>query len=184
MESIPIDWVPFAAICLATAANLASNFLLLRFWRTMSVLQTIRIAAIVGLVVFFVVTLRVSILHPSGPDGDWWIRLGCAGVAYLILAYNVFGTVYVPVASVRLRLLGELVDKGPLSEATLLRNYGSAEILRLRLERLTASGQIVRKGDRYVTGKPRLLYAAKIFWLLKRLLLSGVVDHRSHLTKD
>lgn len=178
------EWIPLIAVAAGCAVNAGTNFSLLRYQQSMGSLATIRIGAVAGLFAFTAIALVFRPASSSPPSLDWTVRLACAALSYLSMAYLFFGYVVLPEISVRLRILQELADHGGLTRQEILTKYGSAEILRLRLDRLTKSGQLVRRGDRYITGRPRLLYVAKSFWLLKRLLLHGVVDHNTHLPRE
>jgi hypothetical protein len=49
--------------------------------------------------------------------------------------------------------------------------YSDEELLKVRLQRLIESGDLIRRDDRYLTGRKRLPLAASILWAAKRFLL-------------
>ncbi len=95
------------------------------------------------------------------------------GLAYLALGFVYFNLVNMNLTSLRIRLLRELLERQPtgVGRDELMEKYGPEEILMLRLERLTRSGHLVRRGGRYYTGKRGIVLIAMVFDFLKRLIL-------------
>lgn len=90
-------------------------------------------------------------------------------LAYVCLAYCYFGGFYNCGESARrIRLLRELLDAGQdgLSRAEVLERYNAEMIVRARLERLLAGGQLVLREGRYFIGRKDTLWAS---WMLTRL---------------
>jgi hypothetical protein len=164
------DWLSLLLPCIAFAVNVMANFLLISVCRKFSIVKSLFLSTVAGLSAFLLVAWWGRGAWGALSAFDLTARLCAAGLTYLSASYVFFHFVHIPVASVRIRILQELADAGPLSHDEILRKYGSTEILRLRLERLTKSGQILRRGEFYVTGNRRLLYVARIFRLAKRLL--------------
>jgi hypothetical protein len=49
--------------------------------------------------------------------------------------------------------------------------YSDEELVKVRIQRLIESGDLVREEGRYVIGRRRLLHAANFLWAAKRFLL-------------
>lgn len=93
-------------------------------------------------------------------------------LAYLALWYCYFNFVNLGVSARRPRLLIELLESpGGLTYAQVLERYSAEYMVGARLERLTGSGQVVVRDDRYFVGKPVMLTAARVILLLRRLIL-------------
>jgi hypothetical protein len=91
---------------------------------------------------------------------------------YFSLSYCFFHFIHISEASVRIRILRELQEsKEGLSRAEILKHYNAETILSARLERLVSSGQIRLREGRYFSDRPKMLYIAKTFRLLKWLVL-------------
>lgn len=94
------------------------------------------------------------------------------GLTYLALGFVYFNLVNMNLGSLRVRLLRELLERRPTGvEAQELLRRGAEEVLRLRLERLTRSGHLVCRGDRYYTGRRGILLIAMVFDFLIWLIL-------------
>lgn len=175
------DWFPLFCVGCGLAANLVVNFAILRLRTDASIFVAIRAGALVGLLIVVVALLLFDEKPSSAQNLDWYARNLCAVGIYSVFSYMFFGYVFLPDASVRLRILGELADNGVLRKREILAKYGAHSIIKYRLYRLLRSGQIVEKRDRFFTGRPRLLHVAKMFCSFKRLFLKGVVDPETHL---
>jgi hypothetical protein len=94
-------------------------------------------------------------------------------LTYLALGFGYFNFVNLNVTSLRVRLLRELLERHPdgLVRDDIIRRYGAQAVLRLRLERLVRSGQVVVRGDRLFIGRKGVLLIARIFTLLRRLVI-------------
>jgi hypothetical protein len=167
------DWmflfVPLAALGL----NVAANFLLLSWQPNRSIFKSVLLSTLIGVVGFVVLAWLAHDGRTGPPTREWVARMGCGFLTYACWSYVFFHFVHIPVASVRIRILQDLSDHDGLTQEAILHGYNAAEILRTRLERLTRNGQIVRRGDVYVTGRPRLLHVARLFSFVKRLVTGG-----------
>lgn len=93
-------------------------------------------------------------------------------ITYAALGYGYFHFVNLGETARRIRLLRELYDsEAGLSMSELLARYSSREVLNRRMDRLTGTGQIVRRNSRLYIGKQTVLYMAKIIVLMKLLFL-------------
>jgi len=93
--------------------------------------------------------------------------------AYWGFAFGYFAVVNLNIASLRIRILKELLasPKHSIDLRGLFSRYGAAEVLHLRLIRLTEGKQLVLVDGRYHTGKPVFLAIARVMDLLKWLIL-------------
>ena len=91
---------------------------------------------------------------------------------YAALSYCYFGVANLGQTSIRIRMYSEVaaapsgVDAGEMN-----RQYDDGELMRLRLERLRASGDLVERDGCYVAGRSRLILIAGIIFWLKRFFL-------------
>jgi hypothetical protein len=157
---------------IAFLANVLCNFVLISRRPAMGIVRGLLASTAAGAIVF----LGLTMCWQWGPtrslsQPDTLARICVGLLTFGSASYIFFHFVHIPIASVRIRILTELAAQGPLTEADILRTYNSADILRLRLERLERSGEIRRNPEAIVMGKPRLLYVARLFACAKRLLL-------------
>lgn len=111
------------------------------------------------------------------PPSDVWAMLVVDAALYTAASYCWFHYVNIGEASVRIRVLREIADAGrPLSRQEILDRYSAATIIDSRLERLVTSGQLVESGGRYRLGKPRMILVAKVFDVLKFIVLGKWPD--------
>ncbi len=97
------------------------------------------------------------------------------GLLYLFLIYLLAGYVYFHFFNMsetarRVRLLIESSKTGSLNKADLKKLYPHQDIVSVRIERLTALGELRRSGERYFLGNRVLLLPAKLIFTLRRLL--------------
>ena len=82
-------------------------------------------------------------------------------------------------SSIRIRILNELAaNGGSMPEADLLARYDDRTMFDLRLRRMLISGIIVERGGVYHLASWPLGMLARIFWLLKRLILRADSEFR------
>ena len=94
------------------------------------------------------------------------------GFASLAFAFGYFNFVNLTVASLRIRILEELLDSGGwLSRDAILDRYGTSSVADLRLERLVGGGHLVERNGRLHTGRLQFLLVARIFDALRWLIL-------------
>ena len=104
-----------------------------------------------------------------------WDALGRWAADLIVLAgisYAYADTVSFGQSSIRTRILDE-IDRagGEISAGSLLERYGGADVFALRIDRLTAQGQLEVKAERARSGpnRNRQLLAGKAFLWLRRL---------------
>lgn len=167
------EWLFLLVPLVATGMNVAANFLLLRLDPRRSIFKSVLLSTLVGLAGFAAMAWLARDGRAGIGDREWLARMGCGLLTYGCWSYVFFHFVHIPVASVRIRILQELSDHDGLTREAILQRYNGAAILRTRLDRLTRNGQIVRRGDAYVTGRPRLLHVARLFSFVKSLVTGG-----------
>jgi hypothetical protein len=121
-----------------------------------------------------VVTVAITLAacsRDATPSIDMLALVGLNIVASLAFAFGYFNFVNLTVASLRIRILEELVDSGGrLSRAALLERYGTSSVADLRLSRLVGGGHLVERNGRLHTGRLQFLLVARIFdglrWLI------------------
>ncbi len=129
------------------------------------------LGAVCGLLAAASVSLFVIIRDAVGMR-DALPLLALNGVAYLGLAFCYFNFVNLTVASLRIRLLEELLDSPtPLAKASLLKRYDTSSVIDLRIDRLIRGGHLVESNGRLRSGKLRFLLVARIFDLLRWIIL-------------
>lgn len=88
------------------------------------------------------------------------------------LGYCYFHFVNLGQTARRVRILRELCDaEDGLTMGELLARYAARDMVRLRLERLVNSGQVVLRDGKYFVGRRTVLLMAKSIAALKRLVL-------------
>jgi hypothetical protein len=99
---------------------------------------------------------------------------------YLALAFGYFNFVNLTIASLRIRLLGELeAAGGTLERAALLQTYNTRQVIALRIERLVRGGHLREQGGRYVIGKRRFLAVAQVYNFLRTLVIGPWPDEHA-----
>lgn len=138
------------------------------------------LALAAGFVAGFVVTTATSavvIMQSGFPRLDGGAFLVLNAVTYLSLAWGYFNFVNVTIASVRVRLLGDLLAAGrPLPRATLLAAYNSRKVIDIRIDRLVRGGHLVEQDGRYFLGKKRFLMVARVYNFLRWAIIGPWPD--------
>jgi hypothetical protein len=132
-------------------------------------------ALAVGSICGLVVAVALSCLGVQGTGAgasDVVAVLAMNVVAYLALAFGYFNFVNLTVASLRIRMLEELFEAGgTLPTSALLGRYDSVAVAALRTERLVRGGHVVERNGRYFRGRLQFLAVARIFDMLRWLIL-------------
>lgn len=93
---------------------------------------------------------------------------------YGALGWGYFHFVNLCIASLRIRVLEEIVEAGgALPAATLQSLYNTEGVVGLRISRLTAGGHLVVRNERFYSGRARFLLAARLFDLLRSFILGA-----------
>lgn len=98
-----------------------------------------------------------------------------SGVVYVVIVHNVLGLLYFDVfniseTSLHMHILLEIAWAGKLSQATLKERYSAENMIRTRLERMTALGQIELKNEHYYLVDRSVLRLAKLFTIWRTIL--------------
>ncbi len=101
-------------------------------------------------------------------------------LTYLALAFGYFNFVNLTIASLRIRLLEEILDAGGgLSAERLGAAYNASSVVGLRLDRLVRGGHLVERDGRLVIGRRRFMVVARIFDFLHWFII-GCGHSRKH----
>ncbi len=93
---------------------------------------------------------------------------------YFCIAFCFINLLNIGEASLRVKILYNmsLIPEGmPSSE--ILKTYSADEIIKLRLERLLANGQVIQKDEFFFLGKNRQLLLAKFFLFWRKLIFGN-----------
>jgi putative flippase GtrA len=111
-------------------------------------------------------TVGVYFSQKNSLDFFAYCLLGC--ISYVALAYSYFHFVNANIASLRIRILQEIIDSsGGLTEEGVLHCYNAEQILDNRIQRLVNSNQLVEKQGVYYLGPNRTFL--KLFWFFEAL---------------
>ena len=166
------DHRPLVALApvLGLAAYCVSHIVTARIIRGRSPYPALAIGALVGLAVTIAVT-TAACRRDAVSLVDTLALVAVNTLAALAFAFGYFNFVNLTVASLRIRILEELVESGGrLSRAALLQRYGTSSVADLRLSRLVGGGHLVERNGRLHTGRLQFLLVARIFdglrWLI------------------
>jgi hypothetical protein len=117
----------------------------------------------------------------AGGLGLYWMNAGFADVigygalnivTYGALGWGYFHFVNLCIASLRIRVLEEIVDAGGrMPTQQLVAHYNTDGLIAVRITRLVDGGHFVVRNQRYHRGKPQFLLIARIFDLLRRVIM-------------
>ncbi|MBU1042614.1 MAG: hypothetical protein KKF77_16090 [Proteobacteria bacterium] len=163
---------------IAAGADVAVHLLLSHVLPRGAQRKAILLAFTVGLAVLGYVTLT-GLQHGFAP-GD---RLAYAVLnlaAYWGLAFGYFTFVNLNIASLRIRILKELLasPRQRLDTADLLTRYDAKAVLEKRLERLVDGRQLELRNGRYHSGQSVFLTLARVMDALKWAILGPVAVKR------
>lgn len=160
-------------ITLSPLISLFTNFLIqtiaLKTICKKGVISSVILGAIGGEIFFLFIVCFLDLR--SGTLGKY-IFLG--QIAYLCTAFCYFAFINLNTTSVRIRILEELRSVGgqaPLK--TIMDIYGSREIVKTRLNRMTFAGLLFEDNGRYYIGKKYPLLVARFMDSLRAFLLKN-----------
>jgi len=153
------------------AADCASQILWARAARRGNPYTSLAAGIVVGFAVAAAVTaIGLRFAKCNGADAAAFAALNL--VAYLALAFGYFNFINLAIASLRIRLLCEILEAGgSLPRATLLAGYNTTQVIELRLRRLVGGGHLVDRNGRLVIGKRRFLGIAIVYNILRRIVI-------------
>jgi hypothetical protein len=125
--------------------------------------HSLRIGFACGLVITGVIaSWAVAHMQINGWDCIAYLLLDL--LTYLALAFGYFNFVNLTVASLRIRLLEELLAAGgKLPVDAITAAYDSRQVVAIRLARLVRGGHLVEKAGRLHSGRLPFLIVARIF---------------------
>lgn len=168
---------PYLWVVLAPVAGLTGNFLahLATSWLTAGrkTLAGFIVGFLAGLGVAFSLTLG-SLLSMEAEASDLVSFLFLNTITYLALAYGYANFINLNIASLRVRLLQELLATPQgIKLDEILARYNANEMFEKRIRRLLGGHQILLRDERFYTRPSSLLTIARLMWLLKILILGG-----------
>ena len=132
-----------------------------------------------GLIVTLGAGLGTLAFTHSGPARDMIALVLLDLTAYLALAFGYFNFVNINIASLRIRMIEELLDfPQGLSREQLLASYNTEEVIAVRITRLVTGGHLAEHQGRFrLGGARRFVLLARIYDLLRRVILRrGILD--------
>lgn len=134
-------------------------------------------AFIVSFLVGGLVCTALAAIATAAPSVRLLDRIGSLGTAWLTyggLAYCYINFVNVAIASLRVRILTELAasDTGT-TEQDLIGRYGVRDLVGVRLERLSRSGQLTARNGRFYHRPSAIYFLALCLSLFKQLVLGS-----------
>lgn len=122
----------------------------------------------------FILGLTFTLFLASGVYSGKTGKLDFSGyvlmdiISYIAFAYGYFHFVNINIASLRIRILREIIDLPQgLSEKDLLSRYNAEQIVNRRIDSLVSSDQLIEKEGCYFLGKNRGFLA--LFWIFEIL---------------
>jgi hypothetical protein len=158
---------PVLATCVDVAAHLTLSHLLPREAQRAAILSGFA-AGLAALA-----WLTWTALPPAASTGDCAAYALLNLAAYWGLAFGYFAFVNLNIASLRIRILKELMlsPAKRLDEGALLARYDAAEVRKRRLARLVEGWQLIVRDGRYLSGRPVFLTLARVMDALKWVIL-------------
>ena len=135
-------------------SNVFAHVIISRFYHGCRQIKCLIFCFIFGLICTVSLTLGINFLQTNSLDFFSYLLLGC--ISYVALAYSYFHFVNANIASLRIRILQEIIDSaGGLTEEGVLYRYNAEQMLDKRIERLVNSNQLVEKQGTYYLGRNR-----------------------------
>jgi hypothetical protein len=101
-------------------------------------------------------------------------------LTYLGLAFGYFAFVNLNIASLRIRMLQELLEAGrSMPKEQLLARYNTHKVIALRIQRLVQGGHLVQQQGRFYIGKRHFLAVGRIFDAVRRIILGAGTVRRA-----
>ena len=174
MDSVQLVLAPVTAAVADVAVHLLLSHLLPRGAQRKAIL----LAFAAGLAVLGYLTL--SGLPDGSAQSDQWAYAALNLAAYWGLAFGYFEFVNLNIASLRIRILKELLTspERSLDTTSLLARYDAKAILKKRLDRLVEGRQLELRNGRYYSGKSVFLNLARVMDALKMVILGSEAVRR------
>jgi hypothetical protein len=159
--------IPIAAM----GANVIIQIILVRVRRGTCFLRSIVEGVLTGLIVMTVLE-ALLILRLGASRDEIAVFFLVNAPTYLALSYCYFGLANLGQSSIRIRLFAEIGETSAgVSLQQIARKYDETVLMKLRIQRLVESGDIIHKEGRYVIGRTRLVLLAKLMRALKFVVL-------------
>lgn len=167
------QWVSLISPVVALAANALAQLILFRVRKGAQFFRSIAEGAVCGAMVGAAITM-VLIIKRDVAAGSLLIPFVTNGLSYLALSYCYYHFVQLGQTSIRIRIYTEIVASGcGLTVEEIAGRYNDSALMRLRLQRLLESGDLVERNRRYFVGRWRFVYISRILFRAKRLILGG-----------
>lgn len=146
--------------------NIAVHVIVSRFNRGRSQIKCLILGFVFGLICVVAVSLTAHSRQIDNLDFFAYLLLDC--IAYSASAYVYFHFININVASLRIRILQEVIESpGGLTQDGVLSHYNVEQMLDKRIDRLVASNQLVEKNGIYHLGSNRTFLI--LFWFFEAL---------------
>jgi len=167
------EWYPILVLApvLGLTVYCVAQLLASRFGQWQNPYASLTIGFIVGLAVML--ALSIATLGWMGTPAIDTVSFLCLNIAsYLALAFGYFNFVNLTIASLRIRILEELLESGgsmPIDR--LLLQYNSENVITARLQRLVSGGHLLERSGHFYIRQKRFLLVARVFDCLRWFIL-------------
>jgi len=111
-------------------------------------------------------------LRPSAADAVGYALINMA--TFAALGWGYFHFVNLCIASLRIRMLEEIIEAGGFVPASDLQaRYDDRRMIDTRIQRLVDGRHLIQRNSRYYSGKKQFLLAARLFDLLRRSIIGA-----------
>ena len=86
---------------------------------------------------------------------------------YYLLNFVFFNVVNAQICALRVRIIDEIFLNKKISIKNIKKNYSNEQLIRIRIERLTKSGQLRKKGEKLIVNSKLILFVYYLFYFLK-----------------
>lgn len=173
MTMVPPAGLLVAAPVAGLATYCVSHMTLAKFTRGWNPYFALLGGFVPGLACTILATARPLLQLAVGRE-EWagYIVLNIS--TYAALGWCYFHFVNMGIASLRIRILEELVEAGgEMPVEQLSRLYNDQDVIAMRLRRLRTGGHLVEREGRYRIGRQPFLFAARLFAVLHGLIFGA-----------
>jgi hypothetical protein len=115
-----------------------------------------------------IIISTATLAKMSAGAQDWIGQLMLNGLTYFALMFCYFNFVNLNIASLRIRMLAELADRGGhMPVQTLLDEYNTNSVMSLRIQRLVTGGHLIERDGRYFKGRLKFLLIGRTFDVMR-----------------
>ena len=161
------------APCMGASANCLAHLIACRLASRRGRYYPLIVGFLIGLL--FVLAVSLAALRSMGAAlADCAALLVLNLSTYLGLAFGYFCFVNLNIASLRIRMLQELLQAGgSLPKERLLACYNTDEVIALRINRLLRGRHLLQKQERVYSGRRHFLLVGRIFDVLRWMILGS-----------